>query len=476
MDSLRLPPLNFDALPTTRRFLPFELPPISLPTQPLPQRPSTHLQSPCNRQFSASVQYITHATNTSFNATQSTHSNTTTANNPLQKPLPSLSPLLNETAHVLMPPRLSSPIASYRQSTPQSTPTTTPSPTSSTSSTPPIPTYPTPTYRNTSNILSPHSSYSSTLPPSIPVSLSPSINDQQHLQPRIKPLSQSRQTVPRQAVQIENELPPGMPLAPVKKAIQTPKGIREVYTCPFPSCTRISSEHSNMKAHMRLHTGERPYVCRVPSCRKSFRWKSSLTYHERALHSNSRPYQCIPCRKSFVEKRKLRLHLQLCPAARAAQSDVLRYSAASLKVSSGRATKWIIMRSIQIIQIIKIMLLFFYNYLFALCFVLKRVPDNRPHWKTRVVLDWKLNFREIRGYYSCWSSPVSKKRNNQLLRIWQITFLAHNRNISDYLAAHLTALNVECLEKELDDTQLLKVIKVPLFQAARDYKETSSPH
>lgn len=115
-----------------------------------------------------------------------------------------------------------------------------------------------------------------------------------------------------------------VPVAPIKRSIQTPRGVRDVYTCPFQSCNRISSEHSNMKAHMRLHTGERPYVCRVATCRKSFRWKSSLTYHERALHSNARPYQCVPCRKSFVEKRKLRLHHQLCPAVRAAHAEIIR--------------------------------------------------------------------------------------------------------------------------------------------------------
>lgn len=107
-----------------------------------------------------------------------------------------------------------------------------------------------------------------------------------------------------------------IPRGPVKKTLATPRGLREVYACPFDNCERVSTEHSNMKAHMRMHTGERPYVCRHAGCMKTFRWKSSLTYHERALHTKARPYKCGPCRKSFVEKRKLRMHYDLCPAVR----------------------------------------------------------------------------------------------------------------------------------------------------------------
>lgn len=236
MNSLRLAPLNFDALPNSRP-LHCELPPIS---------------SQAHVPF---IQYYG----------QYSHQ----PNIPSLPVLPSLSPLLIEMAPLI--PTRCSPVATYRQ---QSSRTS--SPASSSTSVPPI-------------------------IHSLPSAVQPS------------------------CTAFESLLPTNLPPAPVKSAIQTPKGVREVYTCPFPTCNRVSSEHSNMKAHMRLHTGERPYICRVASCRKSFRWKSSLTYHERALHSNSRPYQCLPCRKSFVEKRKLRLHHQLCPAVRAAHAEVLQY-------------------------------------------------------------------------------------------------------------------------------------------------------
>lgn len=43
-----------------------------------------------------------------------------------------------------------------------------------------------------------------------------------------------------------------------------------------------------MRAHSRLHTGERPFKCEAPGCDKSFIWKSSLTSH-RLTHASGGP-------------------------------------------------------------------------------------------------------------------------------------------------------------------------------------------
>lgn len=102
----------------------------------------------------------------------------------------------------------------------------------------------------------------------------------------------------------------------VRKRRARAGGARETFRCPYPGCGKVSSEHSNLKAHYRTHTGETPYACQRPGCGKSFRWKSSLTYHEKALHSNLRPFACPACSKRFVERRKLQLHRDWCPAER----------------------------------------------------------------------------------------------------------------------------------------------------------------
>uniref|UniRef100_A0A9J8BAN2 C2H2-type domain-containing protein n=1 Tax=Cyprinus carpio carpio TaxID=630221 RepID=A0A9J8BAN2_CYPCA len=78
------------------------------------------------------------------------------------------------------------------------------------------------------------------------------------------------------------------------------------YTCDL--CGNSFIRRGGLKSHMRIHTGEQSYTC--PQCGRSFTHRQTLKSHIR-IHTGEKPFTCQQCGKSFIEHGPLKVHMRI---------------------------------------------------------------------------------------------------------------------------------------------------------------------
>ena len=78
------------------------------------------------------------------------------------------------------------------------------------------------------------------------------------------------------------------------------------YSCKI--CARSFSHSTALKLHLRMHTGEKPHVCKL--CNKAFAQLPHLKKHMLCVHNTDRPYYCDKCGEYFKIKSEYAEHAE----------------------------------------------------------------------------------------------------------------------------------------------------------------------
>ncbi|XP_041670935.1 early growth response protein 2b [Cheilinus undulatus] len=132
--------------------------------------------------------------------------------------------------------------------------------------------------------------------------------------------------------------PQNLPLRPILRPRKYPNRPSKTpiherpYPCPAEGCDRRFSRSDELTRHIRIHTGHKPFQCRI--CMRNFSRSDHLTTHIRT-HTGEKPFACDFCGRKFARSDERKRHTKIHLRQKERKSSTVSSSSSSSSSSGG---------------------------------------------------------------------------------------------------------------------------------------------